>query len=183
MDRVLLFLTTGFEEMEAIAPIDILRRGGVDLVTVSLTGDKIVEGSHNVKIAADALFEDIDESDTAMLILPGGPGHKNYFEHKGLISLVNKFHTENKLIGAICAAPSLLAVLGFLGGKRIVCHPTVADKVVAAGGELQPGLKVVRDENLITGQAVGASIEFGLELVAALRSRGVSEEMRHGIFY
>lgn len=174
----------GFEEVEAVAPLKLLRRAEIDVAAVSLTDDMLVRGGHGLVVKTDITLEQVDFGALEMLVLPGGGGGvASIAESPAAMDLIKRAWEAGKLVAAICAAPSLLAALGFLGGKRIVCHPTVVDKVVAAGGELQPGLKVVRDENLITGQAVGASIEFGLELVAALRGCDVSEEMRHGIFY
>jgi len=174
----------GFEEIEAVAPLKLLRRADIKVAAVSITRDLLVRGGHGLAIRTDITLEQVDFEALEMLVLPGGGGGVASIEASpAAMNLIRLTWEAHKLVAAICAAPSLLAELNVLNGKRIVCHPTVADKVEAAGGELQPGLKVVRDDNLITGMAAGASIEFGLELVAALRSRAVAEEMRCGIFY
>ena len=174
----------GFEEVESVAPLKLLRRADIDAASVSLSSDMLVSGGHGLVVKTDITLEQVDFESLEMLVLPGGGGGvASIADSPAAMSLIRRTWEAGKLLAAICAAPSLLAAFDILDGKRVVCHPTVSDKVEAAGGILQPGQKVVRDENLITGMAVGASIEFGLELVAALRSREVSEDMRSGIFY
>src|SRR5690554_6432473 len=109
MKKVALFLANGFEEIEALGTVDILRRAQIDVVTVSITDDKTVTGAHNVQVVVDNTFSDIDFSDFDMLILPGGmPGAKNLNKHEELKKLLNEFNSKNKLIAAICAAPMVL---------------------------------------------------------------------------
>jgi 4-methyl-5(b-hydroxyethyl)-thiazole monophosphate biosynthesis len=183
---VYIFLGNGFEEIEAIAPLDILRRADVETVTVSMTANCLVRGGHGLVAKADITLEQVDFEAMEMLVLPGGGGGvASIADTPAAMDLILRAWKAEKLIAAICAAPSLLAApgIGILDGKRVVCHPVVIEKVSAAGGNLQHELSVISDHNLITGKAAGSSIEFGLELVAALRGREVSEEMRRAIFY
>ena len=181
---VYFLLGEGFEEIEALAPLDLLRRADVEAATVSLTGDLLVRGGHGIVVQADMIFDQIDFMSMEMLVLPGGGGGvASIANTPAAMDLIRRACEEKKLIAAICAAPSLLAELNIIDGRQAVCHPTVSEKVEAAGGNLLQDISVVRDGNLITGKAAGASIEFGLELVAALRNRKISEEMRDAIFY
>jgi len=179
-----MLLGSGFEEIEAMAPLDILRRAKVDTATVSLTNDLCVRGGQNVGIQADITLEQVDLGALEMLVLPGGGGGvASISKTPAAMDLIRRTWEAGKAIAAICAAPSLLAALDILDGRRVVCHPSVNGKIEAAGGRIQPELPVACDDNLITGKAAGASIEFGLELVANLRGWEASEELRRAIFY
>ena len=124
MAKVYEFLATGFEELEALAPVDILRRGGMDVTTVSVIGSLFVESSHGVTIKADRLLEDVDLDDADLLLLPGGmPGSKNLNAHEGVRQALLDHAAKGRLIGAICAAPMVLGSLGLLQGKRATCSP------------------------------------------------------------
>lgn len=181
---VYILLGEGFEEVEAVVPLKLLRRVEVDVATVSLSSDLFVRGGHGLVVMADVLLEQVVFGSLDMLVLPGGgAGVVSIGGCPVALELIRRSWGAGKLVAALCAAPSLLADLGFLVGKRVVCHPVVFDRVVAAGGVVQPDLAVVRDGNLITGRAAGSSFVFGLELVAALLGRGVSEDLRRGIFY
>lgn len=125
MAKVYEFLANGFEEIEGLAPVDILRRGGVDIKTVSVTGSEFVETSHGVTIKADMTFEDAGDFDDAdLLMIPGGmPGAKNLNAHDGVRRALKKQYDSGKRVAAICAAPAVLASLGILNGKRATCSP------------------------------------------------------------
>ena len=125
MAKVYEFLANGFEEIEGLAPVDILRRGGVDIKTVSITGSEWVETSHGVTLKADMRFEDVkDFGDADMLLLPGGmPGSTHLNEHEGVRQALIAHHKAGKRIGAICAAPMVLASTGILNGKKATCYP------------------------------------------------------------
>ena len=180
---VYMLLADGFEETEAVAPLDILRRAGVEIATVSLMSDLPVRSRNGVVVQADIMFDRIDFELLEMLILPGGAGVALIADSPAAMDLIKRTWEEGKKLAAICAAPSLLAKLDFLHGKRVVCHPSVIDEVKAAGGIPEPGFAAVRDENLVTGKAAGASIEFGLKLAAVLCGEEVSEEIRRDIHY
>jgi len=163
MNKAAIFLATGFEEIEAISMIDVLRRGGLDLDIVSVSGMEFVEGAHGITVKSDALFFSIDFSDYELFLLPGGmPGTQNLAKHEGLCELLKNISLENKKIGAICAAPSILGQLGLLEGKLATCYPGVEEELIGAS---VINKDIVRDGNLITGRGAGVAIEFGLELL------------------
>ena len=181
---VYILLGEGFEEIEALGPLDLLRRAEIEVSTVSLTGELPVKGGHGIIVHADITLEQTDFEKMEMLVLPGGGGGVASIEkNPAAIDMIRRSWEAGKMLAAICAAPSLLAGLNILEGTKIVCHPSVAGEITAAGGNLQPELSVVRDRNLITGKAAGASIDFGLEIIAALRNREDAEQIRRAIFY
>ena len=180
---VYILLGEGFEEIEAISPLDILRRADIEVTTVSLSNELHVNGGHNITVKADITIEQVDFSELEMLVLPGGLGGvKSISESPAAMDLIQKTWNAKKKLAAICAAPTLLAKLDLLKGLTVTCYPTVSDVIEEAGGTFKPD-SVVCDGNLITGQAAGASIEFGLELVAVLRDRETSEELQSALIY
>jgi len=180
---VYILLGEGFEEIEAIAPLDILRRAEVEVTTVSLTDELNVNGGHDIMVKADIALEQVDFDKLDLLVLPGGLGGvKSIGESPAAMDLVKKTWSAKKKLAAICAAPTLLAKLDLLKGLSVTCYPTVKDVIEEAGGRFRSD-SVVRDGNLVTGQAAGASIEFGLELVAVLRDRETSESLRNSLVY
>ena len=163
------FLANGFEDIEALAPVDILRRGGLDVRTVSITGSEFVESAHGVTVRADVTFEEVgDFSDADMLLLPGGmPGAMHLKLHDGVRAAVLAQAQRGGHIGAICAAPMVLGSLGLLQGRKATCYPGCETGMGSAN--MIPGQAVVRDGNLITGTSAGCAIPFGLALVEALK--------------
>ena len=124
MKTILVHLAIGFEEMEAIVPVDVWRRAGFVVYTVSITGDKIVTGSHNISVVADLLFEEVKYDDADMIFLPGGmPGASNLDAHKGLQKKILEFGQKEKYMAAICAAPLVLGHNNLLKGKKATCFP------------------------------------------------------------
>lgn len=176
---ILVHLATGFEEIEAITIIDVLRRAGLDVITVSVTGEIKVTGAHNVTIEADQLFLNANYDQADMIILPGGmPGTSNLMNHKGLESQLVKFNGEKKWIGAICAAPMVLGSLGFLKGKNAVCYPGFESKLVGATVSQLP---FALDGNIITGRGVGTALDFSLEIVRLLKGSELAGELRSAL--
>ncbi|MDR1171773.1 MAG: DJ-1/PfpI family protein [Bacteroidales bacterium] len=171
MKKALIFLITGFEEIEALATIDILRRGGVEIKSVSLTGDRTVAGGHRISVIADYLFEEADFAGVQMLILPGGTVKFN--EHDGLKREILAFSRQGKPIAAICAAPMVLGGLGLLKDKRATCYPGYEKYLTGAHVTEAP---VMVDGNITTGRAAGYTLDFALELLAQLTDREVSAE-------
>ena len=171
---VYLFLTDGFEETEALTTADILRRADIDLSLVSITGQRMVTSSHGIRVEADRLFDTAALQDGDMLVLPGGAVLPGYQAHVPLLSLIRQYAAANKLIAAICAAPTLLAELGLLNGRTAVCFPAMADKLVNAtyGDNL-----VERDGNFITSKAAGTTVHFALALVEALRGKEIAAKI------
>lgn len=179
MKKVALFLANGFEEIEALGTVDILRRAKIDIVTVSITDDNIVTGAHNIPVRADKTFTDTDFVNFDMLILPGGmPGAKHLNEHDDLKNLISDFYSKGKLIAAICAAPMVLGGLGILDGKRATCYPGFEPELI---GAITTEESVVVDENIITGKGPGLVFDFGLRLVEKLLSIQDRREVQNGL--
>ncbi len=179
MKPIYIHLTEGFEEIEAITIVDVLRRAALNIQTVSLTGKLEVSGSHGIIIKADTLFEKVNYEEAQMIILPGGmPGSKNLMEHPGLKKQLLKFGEEGKYIAAICAAPMVLGDLGILKGKKAVCYPGFEGYL--NGAMLQTSLTCV-DGSIITGKGVGTALDFALKIVELLRGSETYEKLRQAM--
>ena len=178
MDKVFIFLTTGFEEIEALVTMNILRRGGTNIQSVSLTGERAVTGGRQITVMADCLFEDVDFADAQMLILPGGPGTGKMNEHEGLKQVIRSFALQGKLLAAICAAPMVLGGLGLLHNKKATCYPGYEKYLTGAQITEAP---VIVDENITTGRAAGNTFDFALELLSQLKGKEAVEEMERKI--
>ena len=178
---VYFLLADGFEETEAIAPFDMVKRAGEEAVFVSVSEDPVVTGSHGIKIVSDMFLKDISAENGKMIVLPGGKlGVENLDKTVGFDELIKKFADSSKFICAICAAPSLLGKRGYLNGKKAVCYPEAEFEQHLSNAEIQK-TRVVRDGNFITAIGAGASIEFGLELVTALKDAATAEKIKNGI--
>ncbi|GHT09106.1 thiazole biosynthesis protein ThiJ [Bacteroidia bacterium] len=177
--KVFLFLANGFEEIEAIGTIDILRRSGLDVTTVSITDNLQVSGAHNISVTADERFEEVDFSSADLLVLPGGgSGTKNLGTHEGLKTLLKQHAAAGKKMAAICAAPMVLGGLGLLQGKRATCYPGCED---ALQGATIMDANVVKDGNIITGKGPGFTFDFALMLVAELQGQAKVDEVAAGL--
>ena len=163
MSKIYLFLADGFEPVEALAPVDVLRRAGINVVTVSIMGRAIVEAAHGVKVVADALFDDVDFSDADALVLPGGSlGTENLSACEPLRALVATANEAGKIIAAICAAPMVFGRMGILAGRRATCYPGCEGELI---GAKYTAVAVEQDENIITACGPAASFEFGFAIV------------------
>ncbi len=163
MNNILLFLAPGFEEIEAVATLDILRRAGLNVTSVSITGERKVTGAHGISIEADGLYSDINLADASMLVLPGGmPGTKNLNAHEGLKSAIMLHAKAGNPLAAICAAPMILGQLGILEGKEATCYP--GNEIHLKGAILSEYL-LVQDGNIITASGPGVAAEFALQIV------------------
>ena len=181
MKKVYVFLADGFEEIEGLTVVDVLRRAGADTETVSVMGRKEIRGSHEIQILADSLFEDVDFSDARLLVLPGGmPGTLHLGEHQGLTKLLTETAAQGKRVAAICAAPSVLGGLGLLKGKRAVCYPGFEDKLTGAQVEME---EVVTDGCITTSRGLGTAIPFALELISLLFGPEKAEEIKKSVIY
>ena len=166
---VYMLLGTGFEETEAIAPLDLLRRAGVEVFTVGVTG-KIVYGSHNIGIEADILIDEMDLTNLDMIILPGGLGGVASARACKPALDALKFAWDNgKFVAAICAGPTVLADLGITDGRKATCFPGCEDGMGSA--LMQENAAAVIDGNLITGTSAGCAIPFGLKLIEVLKGK------------
>lgn len=176
---VYVFLADGFEEIEALTQVDYLRRAGIELVTVGVTG-KTVKGAHGIEVAADITADKVVLSDSLeMVILPGGiPGVPNLEKCEAVLCAVEYAYKNDKFLAAICAAPTLLARYGYLEGKNAVCYPAMSDEMCGANYRK---CSVVRDGKIITAEAAGASEEFSFELIKALRGEEAALKVKTSI--
>ena len=181
MAKVCVFLAEGFEEVEGLTVVDLLRRAGEEVLMVSIGTSLEVTGSHGIKVSADRLFEEADYSDADMLVLPGGmPGTLHLGEHKGLTELLIKFNEAGKKVAAICAAPSVLGENGILEGKHAVSYPGFEEKLTGASVSYD---NVVTDGNVITSRGMGTVIDFGLAIVSYFGSEELVEDVRKHLVY
>lgn len=171
MKKALIFLVDGFEEIEALATVDVLRRGKVGIHTVSVTGKKEVTGSHHMQVTADVLFEHADFN-VDLLILPGGTTALN--EHEELKKKIVEFAATGKDVAAICAAPMVLGGLGLLNGKRATAYPGFEKYLT---GATCTGEAVVVDGNIITGRGPGLTLPFALTLLERLQGSIAADEV------
>lgn len=166
MKKILIHLADGFEEIEAMTLVDVLRRAGCDAVTVSVMAKREVTSARGVTIVADKLFKEVDYAGYDMILLPGGqPGSDNLNQHVGLKKQIKTFHEQGKYIAAICAAPMVLGGLGILKGKKATCYPGMETKLIDAACT---GNSVEVDGNIITGRGPGTALLFSLTLVELL---------------
>lgn len=179
MSKVYVCMAEGLEEVECLAVVDILKRGGVEVELVSMGDELLVVGSHDIKIQADSLWskEACDRCDA--IFLPGGmPGTKYLSEHEELGEMLRKFHKEGKLLAAICAAPSVLGKYHCLEGKKATCYPGWEDALLGAE-HVSDG--VVRDGNVVTGRGLGFAVDEGLELIRILVDGETAEKVKDAI--
>lgn len=173
---VYVHLAEGFEEIEALTVVNVLRRAGILVKTVSVTGEKMVKGAHDIAVESDLLFEEADYQSCEMIILPGGmPGTTNLANHDGLAQNLKAFAAEGKWLAAICAAPSVLGKLSLLKGKQATSYPGFENQMIGAQYLEE---KVVQDGKLITSRGPGTAMEFALKLVEALKNTQVSNSVR-----
>lgn len=177
--KAYIFLADGFEEIEAIAPIDLFRRAGIEVTTISISNNKTVDGAHGISVIADKLFTEADFSDNDILYLPGGmPGTKNLDAHEGLKTLIENQVAENKKIAAICAAPSILGKMGILNGKEAICYPGFENQLQ---GAILSESKIVKSGLIHTAKGAGVAIQFALKLVEELKGKKVAEQLADSI--
>ena len=172
--KVAVFFAKGFEEIEALAVVDVLRRGKVDVVMVGVE-EKRVESARGIQIEMDQLLSEVNIQEIGMLVLPGGKGVEKLEESVRLKEIIRTFEKENKYITAICAAPSLLGKLGILQGHKATCYPGF-EKYLE--GATYTGERVVESGKVITGIGVGAALHFGLKLLEVLKGKEESEKIR-----
>lgn len=178
---IYVFLANGFEETEAVVPIDILRRAGFDVKLISITDELLVTSSHGVTIKADTTFDETDFNNAEMLFLPGGmPGTKNLDAHAGLCELLQDSAEKGVKLAAICAAPSVFGNLGLLNGEEATCYPGFEDQLMGATLSEDP---VVVSNNFITARGAGVAMKFALKLVEVLKGKKIAEELAAAIIY
>lgn len=181
MGKVCVFFGTGYEEIEALAVVDLLRRAGIDTEMVSITGEDMVESSHGVTVKMDRLLEEVDFGGVDMIVLPGGmPGTKNLEACEPLMEQVDNFYKAGKYIGAICAAPSILGHRGMLKGRKACSFPSFESHL--------EGAEVVKEPaqiagNIITGRGMGCAVDFGLAIVEKLQGKGQAAALAERVVY
>lgn len=177
---VYILLAEGFEEMEALVPADLLRRAGTEVALVGLNAP-VVTGGHGIAVTADLLLEQAELTPADTLVLPGGLGGVESMQMDLFaLALIQKAHALGCRLAAICAAPTLLAQLGLLNGRRAVCYPGMEDQMT--GAELVDA-DVVVDDPFVTARAAGAAYEFGFTLISLLADKKTSQEVQYGIHY
>lgn len=170
---VYVLLGTGFEEVEAITPVDLLRRAGVQVLTVGVNG-KTVYGGHNIGVEADITLDEIDLTNLEMIVLPGGLGGVASVRASGAAMDALQFAWDNgKFVAAICAGPTVLADLGITNGRNATCYPGCDNGM--GNAKIVSDAPSVRDEKLITGASAGCAVPFALALVEALKGKDAAE--------
>ncbi|HHV13522.1 MAG TPA: DJ-1/PfpI family protein [Clostridiales bacterium] len=179
MAKVYIFLANGYEEIEGLTVVDLLRRANIDVQMVSVTGDIFVTGSHQITSKTDILFEEADFTDGDMLVLPGGmPGTKNLKEHAGLDALLKDYKAGGKKLAAICAAPSILGSKGLLQDRCATCYPGFEKEL---SGARVMDEEVVVDGNVITSKGMGTAIDFSLAIIEGLAGKAKAGEIARAI--
>lgn len=178
--RIGVFFGERFEEVEALTVVDLLKRAGHDVETVSVGHSHHVGGSHSIVIKTDFTVDEVWFKTYDVLVLPGGPGHPNLEKCALLMKYVKKFNEEGKLLAAICAAPSILGRAGVLEGKKVTCFPGFEAECI--GAEVT-GAEAEWDKNIITGRSAGCAVPFSLKIVEALDGKEAAKKLAHDIYY
>lgn len=179
--KIFVMLTNGFELIEAMAPVDVLRRAGLNVVTVSTLENTLeVESAQKVKVIADANISDIDAGEGVMVIIPGGfPGYIGLRSDSRVVEIVKEYLNDNKkFVGAICGGPTTLGVNGLIGDYKFTCHTSVKEEM---GSENYMHLDVVIDRNLITSPGAGKAVEFGFALVKVFVTEDTLTKVKKGM--
>ena len=179
--KVGMMVANGYEEVEMLTVVDLLRRAGMTCDIISVTGGKELTSSHKVTVIADLLYEEADFGCYDALVIPGGmPGTTNLGQHEGVCGQLKKAYVDGKLIAAICAAPTVFGKLGLLEGKKAICYPGMEDQLTGAIVTYEPA---VRDGNIITSRGMGTAIDFGLEILAYYEGRDEAAAMAEKVVY
>lgn len=174
MKKAAVFLADGFEEIEALTPVDMMKRAGIEVTTVSI-GAPEVRGSHDIIVKADKVLEEADLDSMDLLLLPGGKGTELLENCEKLLTLLKKADSEGKFISAICAAPRVIGKLGLLKGERAICFP--GNESFLEGAEIAAGEKSVRSGRFVTARGMGAAIEFSAHNIEQLLGREKAQEI------
>jgi len=173
--KIAIPLAEGFEEIEAVSIIDVLRRAGFDVTVFSISENREVTGSHAIKITTDQLFDEVDFNEIEMIVLPGGlPGATNLNEHAGLRKVILDFNKNRKALGAICAAPLVFGGLGILNNKNATCYPGFENQLE---GATATGEDVEISDKIVTGKGAGVAIKFTLKIVESFKGKVFADEL------
>lgn len=181
MSKAAVFFGTGYEEIEALTVVDILRRAGVDTSMVSVSEERKVSGSHAITVEMDAVIAEVAFDSLDLVVLPGGmPGTTNLEACEALMEQVDAFVSQGKIVAAICAAPSILGHRGILKGRKACCYPSWESHLEGAEVLEQPA---VIDGNVITGRGMGAAVPFALAIIERLQGKEAACKMAESIVY
>ena len=178
---VCILLGTGFEEAEALVPADMLRRARIPVCMAGVDGVEI-NGAHDITVKADCAVADVNVDELELLFLPGGLGGVDAIKSSpAAMDLIRKAHDKGVKLAAICAAPTILAELGYLDGKQAVCYPSMLDQLT--GADTSHGQHVVVDSNIITGEAAGSAFAFGFKLIEVLKGAEKAQKICDSVYY
>ncbi|CDI49896.1 DJ-1 family glyoxalase III [Clostridium tetani] len=181
MKKIVLMLAKGFEEIEALTVVDILRRVGVDCKTCSITEEKMVKGTHNIYVKSDIILKDFKEYEFSGIVLPGGmPGATNLRDNKTVIEIIKEFNEENKLIAAICAAPIVLKEADIIKNKNITSYPGFEEELKGCNYKED---KVVQNGNIITSRGPSTAIDFAFKILENIIDEKELEELKKSMLY
>ncbi len=181
MAKTAIFLADGFEEIEALTVVDLLRRAGIEITTVSITDETKVRGSHSIMVDSDTTLKEFDFEGLDMLILPGGmPGTANLDACAPLKEKIKEFNDKGKLLSAICAAPTVYGQMGLLNGLKACCYPGREPDLTGAFISYD---EVTKDKNFITSRGMGTAIPFGLAIIEQFQGKEAADDMAKKIVY
>ena len=181
MSKLGIFMADGCEEIEGLTVVDLVRRAGIEIEMISVSGNDVVTGSHKIAFQTDVSKADADFASYDGIVLPGGmPGTLNLGADETVDRVIREFAAQGKLVSAICAAPSVLGQAGLLEGKKATCHPGFEDKLLGATWLEEP---VVVDGNIITSRGMGTAIAFALEIVRYFTDNETVEKIKTGLVY
>ncbi len=181
MSKVAICIAEGCEEIEALTVVDLLRRAGIDVTTISVMNIGRAKGSHNISFTTDANMKEVDMAEFDAIVLPGGmPGTNNLRDNANVIHTVQNFFEQGKLVAAICAAPTVFGNAGILKGKKATCYPGMEDGLLGADFVEED---VVVDGNIITSRGLGTAISFAAAIIEYLDSRETAEKILTSIVY
>ena len=176
-----IFLANGFEEVEALTTVDLLRRAGIEVTIISIHDEPLAEGAHSIKVATDVSIGQIDGMEFDGLVLPGGmPGTLHLQENETVCRMVKEYHAKGRLIASICAAPTVFGYLGLLEGKDATCYPGMEDGLVGANHKTD---SVVEDGNIITSRGIGTAIDFSAAIIRYLLKDDTDKKLMEQIVY
>lgn len=181
MSKLGIFMADGCEEIEGLTVVDLVRRAGIEIEMISVSGEKNVTGSHKIAFQTDVSKADADFASYDGIVLPGGmPGTTHLMEDETVNRVIKEFTQDGKLVAAICAAPSVLGNAGLLEGKTATCYPGVEGKLTGANFVTN---SVAKDGNIITSRGLGTAIDFAAEIVAYLNGKIVADKLKTSIIY
>ena len=179
--KIGMMVANGYEEVEMLTVVDLLRRTGMTCDIISVSGEKELTSSHKVTVIADLLYEEADFDSYDALAIPGGmPGTTNLGAHAGVCEQLKKAYADGRMIAAICAAPTVFGKLGLLEGKKAICYPGMEDQLTGAEVTYEPA---VRDGNIITSRGMGTAIDFGLAIIAYYEGEEAAAALAEKIVY